>query len=185
MKQIRSSFKKAAQEFFPRWNHQGWKIRTEKRLPLGHGWCDRENKIIYANFPDEKDSLDALFVHEITHAVTTDSHRPRFFKRIRQAVEHSKRISRTNLTELLLKSISIHQNTPELKPSDIYERIKEIVIDKPDVSWQEVKGYLLDHFSMDLIYFDRYFKDARKIFDERKTMYVWTKRNPQKGGKEI
>lgn len=185
MRQLRSSFKEVAREFFPRWNHQGWKIRTEKRLPLGHAWCDRENKTIYGNFSDENYSLEVTFIHEIAHAVTSNSHRPRFFNRMRQAVEHSKRIGLTKLAELLLRNISIHETAPELAPSDIYERIDEIMVDKPDVSYREVKGYLLDYYALDSYYFDKYFKAARKIFGERRTMYGRMKRNPQKGGEEI
>jgi hypothetical protein len=172
MKQLRSSFKEVAREFFPRWNHQGWKIRMKKRLPMGHAWCDRKNRIIYGNFTDKNDRLDLVFIHEITHAVTSDSHSPRFFNRMSKAVEHSRRIGRTELSELLLHDISVHK-TGDLKLSDILERMDEILIDIHEVPWQELKGYLLHEFALDSYYFDKHFKKkARKFYEERRGLWA-------------
>lgn len=182
MKQLRSSFKEVVREFFPRWNHNGWKIRTEKCIRPGQGWCDRENKTIFGNFLDyEKNRFDGFVIHELCHVVTTDSHGSKFYNRMNIALDHSKQIGRPELTEILQRDISCRQTRREVKSSDVNEMIEKILIYNPGVSWKEVEGYFLNRFSISPRHFNSTCKDAQNFFKKRRTMHRRMKRNLQKG----
>jgi len=169
MKQLGSLFIEVAHEFFPRWHHNGWKIRTEKCIRPGQGWCDRENKTIFGNFLDyEKNRFDAFMIHELCHVVTTDSHGSKFYNRLNKALDRSKQIGRPELAEILQRDISCRKTRREVKSSGVNETIEEILIYNPWVSWKEIKSYFLDRFSISPRHFNSIFKDAQNFFKKKK-----------------
>ena len=89
------AFEDVLKDYFPRWNHKGWKIRfyfngEKTKFFPGIEYnnvsasCNRESKVI-ALFDEEagiNDIVRTNFIHEACHAVTRGRHNKEFFKRM-------------------------------------------------------------------------------------------------------
>ena len=89
MNELEQEYQNIRKLFFPRWDKEGlWRVSSNppedgKGCFSLAGYCDPDNKIIHVMTDSEGYSI--TLVHEICHAVTTLSHRKKWFQRMKKA----------------------------------------------------------------------------------------------------
>ena len=109
---------------FPRWRtHKKWRyfwgvcpsiVRAQSEM---WGFCDHLEKVIFISRNGNRDQLDSIVAHQITHAVTRDlSHGQKFIRRLRAAASTARMQGRSALADQIAKDIVQYQafeNSPQ------------------------------------------------------------------------
>lgn len=155
--------------FFPRWDRaRCWRIRQVDDLDGAEGSCDRRSKTIRLVVPPGDDLLDAVLIHEISHAAASPDHGKRWQARMEQAAQTADAMGRAGLAKLLREEIQGYQAALPVTPSEVYAEIKSAVGDSPARRFSEVLDSVRREYGLSRRDFLRRFRRARQAFDDAK-----------------
>ena len=173
---------------FPRWRtHEKWRffwgicpsqVRAEGEL---WGFCDHLEKAIFISREGNRDQLDSVVAHQITHAVTREMlHGQDFLRRLRAAASIARKQGRSALADQIAKDIVQYQafeNSPRNRlipdriagfgmPTDegIYAGIREVAMEN-QLSFENVVLFVSYKFGMrsrDILWM---FRQARNVYE--------------------
>jgi hypothetical protein len=178
---IRKKFEEIVRVYFPKWkNWKSWKVRRTN----GVSECKPSSQTIVFNqyeLLEEKDKVDLLFIHEITHAVTQDYHNRKFLNRLKKAKTTAFKLHRSELENLIEKEIEMVSNSEKFTDY-LKERIPDIVtIDAPDISWKELVEAISAENRCKPKDVTKY-KFTRKLFDQAKKQVEFERKTREKFG---
>ena len=112
---LKNSFEIVKREFFPRWDpRNNWVVKKDIKLD-SRGWCERSIKTIkIRSIPYNQNSLYWVLIHEICHAVTTDSHGRRWGHRMLQASKSAQKKGNGELSRMILNDLEKLHRVGEL-----------------------------------------------------------------------
>lgn len=169
---IKDEFNWIRQNFFPRWDRKElWHVTSErpKDYLVDMDLCDWEEKRIHICSDSSGDELRVILIHEITHAVVPHStmHGHKWQKRMIKASLRAKQLGEHRLAKMIKLDVEAYNTNPEtVTASLIYSGIKDILIDIPDKTFEQVKEMLCIRYPMKLQDFDKRYKIARRKFKE-------------------
>lgn len=104
MSRLKDSFEFVRKEFFPRWdNKKEWLVKEVNAKESFQGRCERARKtLVIRNLPHNLNSLYFLLIHEICHAVSTDSHGRRWKNRMSRVSELAQKKGNSQLSKMIL-----------------------------------------------------------------------------------
>lgn len=169
-------FDDVRRKYFPRWDKKReWKARAVADIHGAVARCVSNSKTIKIQQPPpDGDELALVLIHEIAHAVTTDSHGKRWIARMEKAATRAAEIGQPNIARLIAEEVARYQEPHSTGSRDeMYARIEEIVIgwpvDKPCIPFSElidrVSGEVLLSHSDFLVNYPR----ARKVYHDIRT----------------
>ncbi len=80
----------------------------------------------------------------------------------------------SNLAQLLVGQVEEYKESISMgvgTPADIYERVKEIIIECPDISYDDLVEGVVSQYGKNREQFEKSFKRLRKVFEEAKKLF--------------
>lgn len=162
---LQTAFEYIRKTYFPRWDKKGqWTVSYKGDLP-STGSCDIKNKAIFLDTaPAKDDKLHFLLIHEICHAVTTQSHGKKWKSRMLKASAKAKELGHKEISKMLHENVEIYNKSNKIKAFDVYQLIDEWTTENPDVPYDElIKGVAG--------YFGCYPEELEEDYKRCKTVY--------------
>ena len=154
--------------FFPRWDREDeWKVRV---VPNDEGcWCLRELrtiKIASEFLKDRQQELPVVLIHEVAHAVTTDSHGKRWVARMKAAVKTAESAGHPRLAADLGEHINFCLSGYDVSMMEVYDRIQQAVCDQPSARFDDVLDWVRGDYRMSRSQFLKTFPQVRVVYEE-------------------
>lgn len=173
---------------FPGWRtHKKWRFFwgiCPNRVATDNeqwGFCDHLEKVIFVSRKGNRDQLDSIVAHEITHAVSPDpAHGQEFVRRLLTAASIARKHGRAGLADQIEKDIVQYQgpeNLPQKRqnpdkfvdlgmPTDegIYAGIRDVAMEN-QLSFEDVVLFVAYKYRMksrDILWM---FRQAREVYD--------------------
>ena len=127
--------------FFPRWDSEGlWKVSSnppeDGKVSSGLGCCDPDSKIIHVMTDSEGYNL--TLVHEICHAVTTQSHEKKWFQRMMKANVVADQLGNDQLATEIREDADMFAAAPRLSAAEVESQFCDAVIDAPGLDFESI-----------------------------------------------
>ena len=142
MNELEQEYQNIRKLFFPRWDREGlWKVSSNppedrKGCFSLAGYCDPDNKIIHVMTDSEGYSL--TLVHEICHAVTTQSHEKKWFQRMMKANVVADQLGNNQLATEIREDADMFAAAPRLSAAEVESRFCDAVIDAPGLDFENI-----------------------------------------------
>lgn len=152
--------------FYPKWDKKReWKIQRVWHLPFEGKYEVKSKRILIRNVLEDKDEFYKLLIHEVCHSVAFH-HGKKFTNRLLKAKEKAEQTGQKELALKLGKDIESYDPDKRqiIGATDIYNRIGEIVVDAPQVSWANLLKFLSRENAMYPEEFLKKFKKAKNVF---------------------
>jgi hypothetical protein len=113
--------------FFPRWDRLGkWKLCIRRHLKPGRGKCLPERQTIVISSASSN-QLVVLIIHEICHAVASQSHGQRWKRRMLKGADTAVALGLSELAEQLRVEVVAYNNPDAPSVSaEIYAKIEDV-----------------------------------------------------------
>jgi len=144
--------------YFPTWVHgRHWKLElvdVEHPEMFGgcHGRCAKKEKTIFLNGSIvqtlDLEDLEALIIHQTTHAVTGWSHDEIFLHRLENAADKAKTLGKTAIFQQLSLEVQIYRSQPRRGfCRELYDQIHEhVTVDGYQGSFENLLRHI-DHMN--------------------------------------
>ena len=142
MNELEQEYQNIRKLFFPRWDREGlWRVSSNppedrKGCFSLAGYCDPDNKIIHVMTDSEGYSL--TLVHEICHAVTTQSHEKKWFQRMMKANVVADQLGNNQLATEIREDVDRFAAAPRLSAAEVESRFCDAVIDAPGLDFENI-----------------------------------------------
>ena len=131
-------------------------------------WQPKKEKRIVINYlSSNKDEMDSLLIHEITHAVTSDRHGKQWQNRFLNAAKQAEKMGRISLAKAIRDEVKKFQNmSPPPNAEMIYQQVQDIVLGTEGRMPYEA---IIEHISRGIGLrpeeMEKRFKKCRKVYD--------------------
>ena len=141
MNELEQEYQNIRKLFFHRWDREGlWKVSSnlpeDGKVSSGLGYCDPDNKIIHVMTDSESYSL--TLVHEICHAVTTQSHEKKWFQRMMKANVVADQLGNNQLATEIREDVDMFDEDSRKKADDIESRFYDAAFESPDLDFESI-----------------------------------------------
>ena len=142
MNELEQEYQNIRKLFFPRWDREGlWKASSNppedgKGCFSLAGYCDPDNKIIHVMTDSEGYSL--TLVHEICHAVTTQSHEKKWFQCMMKANVVADQLGNNQLATEIREDADMFAEDSRKKADDIESRFYDAAFESPDLDFESI-----------------------------------------------
>ena len=141
MNELEQEYQNIRKLFFPRWDREGlWKVSSnppeDGKVSSGLGYCDPDNKIIHVMTDSEGYSI--TLIHEICHAVTTQSHEKKWFQRMMKANVVADQLGNDQLATEIREDVDMFATAPRLSAAEVESRFCDAVIDAPGLDFENI-----------------------------------------------
>ena len=174
MNELEQEYQNIRKLFFPRWDKEGlWRVSSN--LPEDRkgcfslaGYCDTDNKIIHVMTDSEGYSL--TLVHEICHAVTTQSHEKKWFQRMMKANVVADQLGNNQLATEIREDADMFAEDSQKKADDIESRFYDAAFESPDLDFESIlRGVASSDYGITSEYLmQRWSAAAKKGFESGK-----------------
>jgi hypothetical protein len=129
-----------------------------------HGHCDDERKVVQIGLTsDDDDALDALLIHEISHAVASPCHGETWQRRLALAADVARKIGRHRLAELLEAEIVNYREKAE--PLAVaYDEVRDALLLNPDLTLAQIKRWLTQMYGVPFGKVERTYRALRTVY---------------------
>ena len=172
MNELEQEYQNIRKLFFPRWDREGlWKVSSnlpeDGKVSSGLGYCDPDNKIIHVMTDSEGYSL--TLVHEICHAVTTQSHKEKWFQRMMKANVVADQLGNNQLATEIREDADMFAEDSRKKADDIESRFYDAAFESPDLDFESIlRGVATEYGLTSEELLHRWPTAPRRGFDEAK-----------------
>ena len=151
MNELEQEYQNIRKLFFPRWDREGlWKVSSnppeDRKGCFGlKGYCDTDNKIIHVMTDSEGYSL--TLVHEICHAVTTQSHDKKWCRRMMKATAVANQLGNHQLAVMIKEEVDGYAKGLRFGgAAEVESRFHDAVFDAPSLDFESiVRGVASEH----------------------------------------
>ena len=176
MNELEREYQNIRKLFFPRWDREGlWKVSSNppedrKGCFSLAGYCDPDNKIIHVMTDSEGYNL--TLVHEICHAVTTQSHEKKWFQRMMKANVVADQLGNHQLATEIREDADMFAAAPRLSADYIESRFCDAVFDAPSLDFESIlRGVASSDYGITSEYLmQRWSAAAKKGFESGKML---------------
>ena len=175
MNELEQEYQNIRKLFFPRWDREGlWKVSSnlpeDGKVSSGLGYCDPDNKIIHVMTDSEGYSL--TLVHEICHAVTTQSHKKKWFQRMMKANVVADQLGNNQLATEIREDADMFDEDSRKKADDIESRFYDAAFESPDLDFESIlRGVASSDYGITSEYLmQRWSAAAKKGFESGKML---------------
>jgi len=174
IEKLRSAFQDVKEQYFPHWDkNNSWVISINPPDPddfHAYAQCDLKTRTIYFDLKLEPpmDYLITLLIHEISHAVTKDSHGNKWKKRYLKVSEVAVKNGYTNIAENIRRDLYLHENIPKLYADTVYSYVKELVKDDPEMTLEEIFEWISWEVGIQKVELIKKYKKIGIVFETEK-----------------
>ena len=103
---LKNSFEIVKRNFFPEWDlENNWVVRKDRKIH-SQGLCERSTKTITIRYiPYNQNRLYWFLIHEICHAVSTDSHSREWEDQMLKASKSARKNGNDELSRMILNDL--------------------------------------------------------------------------------
>jgi hypothetical protein len=161
-------------DYFPRWDQgRRWQVREgsratwigsrgETRFSSEWGYCERDTLTIWINSVNKE-----TIIHEICHAVTNGGHGQLWSDRMRKAARRADDLGDAELAARLSEDAEGYRVDPlYYLAAQVYERVGDVLLDAPDVSFYALIDYLASETSLTPDEIHKRYRRLRAVYNE-------------------
>ena len=170
MASIKNEWGMIRREFFPRWDRRGeWKCRVVADVNGSQGYCFSEHKVIKLCrhlIGGDREGVQLLLIHEICHAVTPLGHGAKWLARMATAAKRAKAIGMKSLATRLRDEAREYEATPRETASMVYQRMKDVVWDCKEISFNDAVVGVSREYGMDRREFLSRYRRLQSVYEK-------------------
>jgi len=143
MNELEREYQNIRKLFFPRWDREDlWKVSSklpeDRKSCVGlMGYCNTDNKIIHVMTDSEGYSL--TLVHEICHAVTTQSHDKKWCRRMMKATAVANQLGNHQLAVMIKEEVDGYAKGLRFGgAAEVESRFHDAVFDAPSLDFESI-----------------------------------------------
>ena len=158
------------QRVFLRWDRRGeWKCRVVADVNGSQGYCFSEHKVIKLCrhlIGGDREGVQLLLIHEICHAVTPLGHGAKWLARMATAAKRAKAIGMKSLATRLRDEAREYEATPRETASMVYQRMKDVVWDCKEISFNDAVVGVSREYGMDRREFLSRYRRLQSVYEK-------------------
>lgn len=171
---LKRAFREIRRQFFRRWDpSEDWRIKMGSPDYSGSwilGYCARHTKTIYVKdriIAAGGDELKSLVIHEICHAITSDTHGKTWIKCMERAAKRAKTLGLSSLADMLSQEIQDSPDVGEVKTEEMYRYIEYCVALCPDATYETILKAVSSEYGIAVDEIERRYRRSRAVYDKK------------------
>ncbi len=163
-------FEDVRRAYFPRWDRKRrWTCQVGIAPGTRRGsFCDRRLKAIYISPEDAASpNVQAIIIHEITHAVAWGDHGAAFQHRESVAADRATALGDKTLASQIRKDIEVCRRCPPCATAEeVYSLVRDVVVMDRIREYEQVLEAVSNEYVTTPEEFEKYHPRTRKVFEK-------------------